>query len=417
MTIADAWHAALSPRNKASIAPAISVTKYRAGAMRHTYVWLMLVLGIWIAAFFLVRMFALGTGGSSLPWDASWYAKISRDGYSFNGDPSIQQTVAFLPLYPMVLRALATTGIDLALLIPTASALFAFFGAIFLFLALQRLQGARIALAVLALFVASPFSIYFLNGYSESLYLLLMGLFFYALTCRESRYGAALAAGVASAIRPHAVVLWIVYVVWELMRAPRSYGVALRRVFAVTPLFFSGLLATEIFFYARFGDLGLYGNIMGAWGFDPIISGPVALTNRAYLQAVNLLDISPSLIFFSAPQLSKAILVSFVIMALCLVKRIPLIIGTYGLSLALFCVVATEGPQNLGRHLCSNIALPTLLVYVLAAKLLPKSEVNSEGGTTEGAAAFWAAIVALFAGSLVLQTSLLWRFYHGVWVS
>jgi hypothetical protein len=417
MTIVDAGLVNEPPRNESSTLPTIGVTEHSVGAMRHTYIWLILMLGTWIAVFFLVRMFALQNGGSPLPWDASWYARILREGYSFNGDPSIQQTVAFLPLYPLVLRALAATGIDLALLIPAASALFAFFGAIFLFLALERLQGTRIALAVLALFVASPFSIYFLNGYSESLYLLLLGLFFYALVCRESRYGAALAAGVASAIRPHAVVLWIVYVVWELRRCPRAYDLVLRRTLVVTPLFFSGLMATEIFFFARFGDLGLYGNIMSAWGFDPIISGPIALANRAYLQAVNLPDIRPSLIFFLAPQLGKAILAAFIIMVLFFARRIPPIILTYGVSLALFCVVATEGPQNLGRHLCSNIALPMLLVYVLAAKLLPKSEVDTAGGTTTGTIAFWAIIVALFTGSLGLQAGLLWRFYHGVWVS
>lgn len=41
-------------------------------------------------------------------WDSQWYAGIARDGYFF--DPSRQSSVAFFPVYPMLMRAVMTLG-------------------------------------------------------------------------------------------------------------------------------------------------------------------------------------------------------------------------------------------------------------------------------------------------------------------
>lgn len=43
-------------------------------------------------------------------WDASWYAGIARDGYFYRIDE--QSSVAFFPLYPMLMRALGAFSLD-----------------------------------------------------------------------------------------------------------------------------------------------------------------------------------------------------------------------------------------------------------------------------------------------------------------
>ncbi len=55
-----------------------------------------------------------------LRWDSVWYANIINEGYKYNGDDLVQQSVAFYPLYPLVTKALTIfTGINslLALLV------------------------------------------------------------------------------------------------------------------------------------------------------------------------------------------------------------------------------------------------------------------------------------------------------------
>ena len=41
-----------------------------------------------------------------LQWDSEWYFKIVKDGYQYNGDPTVQQNIVFYPLFPMLARGL-----------------------------------------------------------------------------------------------------------------------------------------------------------------------------------------------------------------------------------------------------------------------------------------------------------------------
>src|SRR5579859_1468252 len=47
-----------------------------------------------------------------LRWDSEWYNIIASQGYSFNGDPNVTQSVVFYPLFPLLARGLsAATGL------------------------------------------------------------------------------------------------------------------------------------------------------------------------------------------------------------------------------------------------------------------------------------------------------------------
>src|SRR5215813_6126646 len=43
-------------------------------------------------------------------WDSRWYQRIATEGYSYS--PIDQSSVAFFPLYPLLIRAVSLLGID-----------------------------------------------------------------------------------------------------------------------------------------------------------------------------------------------------------------------------------------------------------------------------------------------------------------
>src|SRR5262249_42979556 len=48
-----------------------------------------------------------------LRWDSDWYATILNEGYKYNGNDLVEQTVVFYPLYPLIAKALTVfPGID-----------------------------------------------------------------------------------------------------------------------------------------------------------------------------------------------------------------------------------------------------------------------------------------------------------------
>jgi hypothetical protein len=55
-----------------------------------------------------------------LRWDSAWYATILKEGYKYDGNDLVQQSVSYYPLYPLIAKALTIfAGIDglLALLV------------------------------------------------------------------------------------------------------------------------------------------------------------------------------------------------------------------------------------------------------------------------------------------------------------
>jgi hypothetical protein len=112
-------------------------------------------------------------------WDSVWYLRIADSGY---GDSSAR--AAFFPLYPLLVRAVATpfgASEGALLLAAYAVSLAAFVGALFLLYRLTELElGRRLARPTLVLLAVFPAAVYFGAPYSESLFLLLAVGAFYA---------------------------------------------------------------------------------------------------------------------------------------------------------------------------------------------------------------------------------------------
>ena len=159
-----------------------------------------------------------------LRWDSEWYKIIASEGYKFNGDPGLIQTVVFYPLYPILSRlgseVLRIDLIDSMLLVANVAALAA---VLLLFKLVRERFDDRTALATVAMISFFPSSIFLSAGYTESLALLLMVSFFLAIA-RERFLAAAVLAGLAVATRSSGIVLFPV-LLWELWRCrpPRRF--------------------------------------------------------------------------------------------------------------------------------------------------------------------------------------------------
>lgn len=384
-----------------------------AGEWRRGWAILAMAFACWTTGFFAVRAWALVHGGHILPWDSSWYAKIATDGYHFDGDLMRQHPVAFLPLFPLLVRAVLSLGVSIQAAVLAVAFLSTAGGVLLLHDALASRFGPVRSAVGCALVIASPFSIYFLNGYSESLYLLFFGAFWWALFRREDLVLAALCAGLACAVRPFGLVLaavWLCALGLRVHRGSLSWRSAALLAAAYLPLAAGGLLLVSLFYYVKFGDLALYRNAMMGWSRDLVDGlGPQPLALLAgRLQGAFHVELGSLLSF--PPNFARVLLWSFVLLLPVVARRLPLEIALYGCGLMLFCIAVTTTGVDLGRHLATNVALPLgALALVWPARAATSSAAIGVGRL--------ALVGFLFCAGLVVQALFSMRYFHGQWVS
>jgi hypothetical protein len=156
-------------------------------------------------------------------WDAVWYLRVAESGYGES-----EARAAFFPLYPLLVRTLATPfGASPAALLVAAYvvALGAFLAALNLLYRLVVLElGRPLARPALLLLAVFPAALYFGAPYAESLFLALsVGAFYAARTGRWAWAGACAAA--AAATRNSGVLLMLpLAIVWwsSREREPRD---------------------------------------------------------------------------------------------------------------------------------------------------------------------------------------------------
>lgn len=145
-------------------------------------------------------------------WDADWYLKIAKEGYSY--EPGASSTTAFFPLYPLTIRV-----VHRALFLPSHDAGWAFSGilvsnaallaALIYLVRLVRLDFDQATARRAALYLCVFPSTLFLSAvYTESLFLLtIIAAFYYG---RRGRWFVASLIGAASALcRPPGFLLCI----------------------------------------------------------------------------------------------------------------------------------------------------------------------------------------------------------------
>jgi hypothetical protein len=188
-------------------------------------------------------------------WDAVWYLAVARDLYA-PAAPSAERTTAFLPLFPLLVRATSeASGLGLvaaAASVPLAMTLFALLAFAGYLRSAERAEGGELWQPLLLL-LAWPGGFLLLAPYAESTFLVLALVAFWA--ARAGRPGwAAAAAFLAGLTRIHGLALAaaLAWLAWERRREWRTLGL-LPPVAALV-----GLGSYLLFLQQRFGDPLLY---------------------------------------------------------------------------------------------------------------------------------------------------------------
>ncbi len=183
-------------------------------------------------------------------WDVGWYGNVALEGYRFG--PGVQSNIAFFPLFPLLLRALHTVGLDVVSAGLLVSNL-CFAGALWLMfrLVLRETGRRETAERATALLAFSPAAAWFSLGLTESLYLLLT-LALVAVAVRRW-WGAMLVMGMLAGLtRPNGFILTVPSVVlaWPTLRdawcGRRWASVAGLCVASVGPVLGAGLFFTYL---------------------------------------------------------------------------------------------------------------------------------------------------------------------------
>jgi Gpi18-like mannosyltransferase len=185
---------------------------------------LVVMIGIIFSATYLSPS-PLAVGEGKIPWyqyllrwDGGWYLKIVREGYSYNGDDLIQQSINFQPLYPWICKAVAVLfGIPPGAALVIVSNTLLLIALPLLFKLIKEDYGTELALYAMAAVCFFPASLFFSAGYTESLALLLIAICF--LLIKKQRFVfASIFIGLALGTRLMSLVL-LPPLLWELWRA------------------------------------------------------------------------------------------------------------------------------------------------------------------------------------------------------
>jgi hypothetical protein len=182
---------------------------------------LIVVAAAFVAEGLLPRNPAL-TGGDPAPllrsltaWDGWYYLGIVREGYHISPVAGDYRDVAFLPLYPIIVRILSTPWPHLAGLVAVGVSNAAFLLAMGLLVRLgEPYLGRRRAVLAAGLLAIYPFASAFAMAYTESLFLLVMVAAFLAAE-RGHRAWAGICLALACLARFQGVALvlplWILF--------------------------------------------------------------------------------------------------------------------------------------------------------------------------------------------------------------
>lgn len=283
-------------------------------------------------------------------WDSGWYFDIAQRGYYWS--PSGQSSLAFFPLYPLLMRALAWPfgGGERALWL---SGIALSYACLWLGLAVlhrfseSRLGGREPARRTVLYVAVFPFAYFFTQVYTESLFLLTSVSAVAAAFA--SRWGWAGAFGALAALtRPNGILVAVPLGLVALASRPRPQEL-LRRIawLALVPLGFGAFCA---FAWRLSGDPLGWLKAQSQWGYS--------VGNRPWVELMRLLDgISRDGLygyFFSDPLapyyfVHGAVALSFVALAPSVFRRLGLALGAY-VAVSLYVPLSGNALEGIGRY-------------------------------------------------------------------
>jgi hypothetical protein len=301
-------------------------------------------------------------------WDSGWYFDIAQRGYYWSA--SGQSSLAFFPLYPMLMRALAWPfgGGDRALWI---SGIVVSYGCLLAGLAvLHRLvetrfggrEAARRAVLYVAVF---PFAYFFTQVYAESLFLLTsVSAVASAFASRWALAG--LFGALAVLARPNGILIGAPLLLLALADRPRAAELAKRlAVLSPVPLAMVGFCALA---QQLSGDPLGWLHAQSQWGYS--------VGHRPWIELMRLLDgIERHGLygyFFSDPLAAYYFLHGM--LAIVFVALLPSVFARLGLALGAYVAVSLYVPlsgnalEGIGRYAATLFPVFVLLGNVVASR-------------------------------------------------
>lgn len=312
-------------------------------------------------------------GKPAYPWDAAWYRDIIDNGYSFNGDITRQQNVAFLPGYPVVMKMAAMLfGINSVLAQQVVCLLGYLVGSWFFFKVFSLRIGEYKAAAVVMIWSLMPFSIYFMNGYSESILLALVGAFFYFLE-RGRVISASMVISYGLITRPHAMAMLPVffYFLYRVEHCKgvfswyRSLGLAGVKSVELAPVIILFPVIMTSYWYFSFEDSLIYKNSLYAWGGTcrPTIAQDFSIIMDAITSIfkgsayTDCLTYKCNCITLSPLQMAAFVLVSGSLLTPVFLTLKCFDFFIFNVSIVIIGIV-TAGIDNEGRHISLVFSIP-----------------------------------------------------------
>lgn len=250
-------------------------------------------------------------------WDACWYERIATFGY-LSGDPS----VAFFPLYPLLMRMLGTVlGVNLTLSGLIISQLATVVALLGVFRLARHDFGRPTAMRAILYLSVFPSAFFLFMPYTEALFLALAVWALY--TARVGAWGWAALLGFLAGITRAQGSLLVVPLGWEALRQWRSSDPCSRRS-AVAPflplagflafLGYSNIVTGQTTFIAqrsRWGAVPLlpWTAVARSWHFLRASGDVIEVVNLAFLLlfagllVLGLRRLPVSYTLYSAPQL------------------------------------------------------------------------------------------------------------------
>ncbi len=293
-------------------------------------------------------------------WDSTWYFEIARRGWFVNTEG--QSAIAFFPLYPMLMRALAWPfgGSDRAVWIAGIALSCACFllGLVLLhrytFARFADREAARRTVLYVAVF---PFAFFFTQVYAESLFLVLSVSAVAAASA--SRWPLAGAFGFFAALtRPNGVLIAIPLAVLALDGRPRVPEL-LRRALAVA-LVPAGLAIYSAFAWHLTADPLGWLHAQNGWGYK--------LGGHPWAELARMLDgleREGAYAYFFSDELAPFRLVHGTV-ALAMIALLPAVFRRLGLALGAYVAVTLYVPltsnalEGIGRY--SATLFPVFMV-------------------------------------------------------
>jgi hypothetical protein len=283
-------------------------------------------------------------------WDSGWYFDVAQRGYYFR--ETGQSSIAFFPLYPALMRALAWPfgGTDRALWLSGIVLSVACF-----WLALTVLHrftetsfGDREAARRTVLYVAVfPFAYFLTQVYTESLFLLL-AVSSVACAARSRWAWAGLLGGLAALTRPNGVLIAVPLGLMALAGRPRPLELLRRGAWlALVP---AGLGLFCLYVGRLTGDPLAWLHAQGQWGYT--------VGNRPWVELMRLLDGLSSRglygYFFSDPLapyyfLHGAVALVFVALTPSVFARVSPALGAW-VAVSLYVPLTGNALEGIGRY-------------------------------------------------------------------